>query len=55
MTKQTKNGKTYHYDYARPAIQSEILARLNEVADKLGQKPKALLERILVEYLERNG
>ena len=51
-TTSTK-GKTYEYDYCRPAIDRKVWAGLLAVCDKSGQKPKAALEAAIRDWLER--
>jgi hypothetical protein len=51
-TTSTK-GKTYEYDYCRPAIDRKVWAGLLAVCKKSGQKPKAALEAAVRAWLDK--
>lgn len=47
----TKAGKTYEYDYVRPAIDRNIWDELVMKCEARGQKPKTALEAAVREWL----
>jgi hypothetical protein len=51
-TTSTK-GKTYEYDYCRPAIDRSVWAEFLAVCENSGQKPKTALEAAIWAWLER--
>jgi len=53
FTTTSKNGKTYEYDYCRPAIDRNVWAELLAVCEKSGQRPKAALEAAIRAWLNK--
>lgn len=53
MTIKTKTGKTYEYDYVRPAIDRKVWGELVNICEKLGQRPKTALEAAVREWLSK--
>lgn len=53
MTITTKTGKTYEYDYVRPAIERKIWDELVMKCEARGQKPKTALETAVREWLSK--
>jgi hypothetical protein len=47
----SKNGRTYEYDYVRPAIDRKVWDELVNICEKLGQKPKTALEAAVRDWL----
>ncbi len=47
----TKAGKTYEYDYCRPALDRKVWGELVAFCEKLGQKPKTALESAVRDWL----
>ena len=47
----TKNGRTYEYDYCRPAIDRKVWDELVMKCEARGQKPKSALEAAVRDWL----
>jgi hypothetical protein len=49
----SKNGRTYEYDYVRPAINRKIWDELVMKCEARGQKPKTALEAAVRDWLNQ--
>ena len=53
FTTTSKKGKTYEYDYCRPAIDRRVWAEFVAACETSGQKSKAALEAALRAWLNK--